>query len=199
MGWCLKHQPLLKQDNAMIKLTWARTVVDTSGKLSLLVEKACGVICVFCFAVMTLVAILGVFFRYVMQSPFMWTEEVARYLLVWLGFTAVSMALRQDRHIKVEVITNLVPGGVQKIVRYIVDVLIGVFFVVLLWQGYKMTVNNIMTASTIPVSMSWILVAVPVGAALALVQLVLGLIQTVFEEFSDPPETQITDIEGKLT
>ena len=136
---------------------------------------------------MTLVAILGVFFRYIMQSPFMWTEEVARYLLVWLGFTAISIALRQDKHIRVEVITSLMPGVVQKIIRYAVDALVGAFFVVLLWQGYKMTAHNIMTASTIPVSMSWILAAVPVGAALALLQLSLEVIRSLLKELTGPP------------
>nr|MBC8443682.1 TRAP transporter small permease [Deltaproteobacteria bacterium] len=130
-------------------------VADKSGRA---IEKICGVFCVVCFAVMTALAILGVFFRYVMQSPFMWTEEVARYLLVWMGFTAVSIALRQGKHIKVEVLSNLVPSIVAKAVGYGVDALIALFFIVLLQQGYLMTVNNIMMASTFHLSMSWILV-----------------------------------------
>ena len=88
----------------MPKFSWAQSIVDTAEKIGLAIEKICGVLCVFCFAAMTVIAISGVFFRYVMQSPFMWTEEAARYLLVWLGFTAVSIALRQDKHIKVDVL-----------------------------------------------------------------------------------------------
>lgn len=164
--------------------------MDLIQKTGLVTERICGAICVFCFAVMTMVAILGVFFRYAMQSPFMWTEEAARYLLVWLGFTAVSIALRQDRHIKVEVIANIAPVIVQKILGYTVDILMGIFFVILLWQGYRMTVNNIMSASTIPVSMSWILAAVPVGAGLALLQLFLGLAEKILNEFTGPPVKQ---------
>ena len=166
----------------------AARIVAIADKTGLMIEKICGALCVFCFAAMTLVAILGVFFRYVMQSPFMWTEEVARYLLVWLGFTAINIALRQDRHIKVEVLQKLVPPLVGKVVSYLVDALIAFFFIILLQQGYLLAVNNIMMASTFQLSMSWILVAVPVAAALTLIQLFLRVIKKIFSEFGYKPE-----------
>lgn len=166
----------------------AARIVALAEKTGLMIEKICGALCVFCFAAMTLVAIIGVFFRYVMQSPFMWTEEVARYLLVWLGFTAINIALRQDRHIKVEVLQKLVPPLVGKVVSYLVDALIAFFFIILLQQGYLLAVNNIMMASTFQLSMSWILVAVPVAAALTLLQLFLRVIKKIFLEFGYKPE-----------
>ena len=166
----------------------AANIVAIADKTGLVIEKISGAICVLCFAAMTLVAILGVFFRYVMQSPFMWTEEVARYLLVWLGFTAINIALRQDRHIRVEILPKLVPPVVAKIVSYLVDALIAFFFIVLLRQGYLLTVNNIMVASTFHLSMSWILVAVPAAAALTLIQLFLSIIKKIFSEFTPQSE-----------
>ena len=169
--------------------TRAARIVAMADKTGLTIEKICGAICVLCFAAMTLVAILGVFFRYVMQSPFMWTEEVARYLLVWLGFTAINIALRQNRHIKVEIIAKLGPPIIAKIFGYLVDGLIAVFFLVLLKQGYLLTVNNMMMASTFRLSMSWILVAVPVAAALTLIQLLLNVIKKIFSEFASKSET----------
>jgi len=118
----------------------------------------------------------------------MWTEEVARYLLVWMGFTAINIALRQNRHIKVEIIAKLVPAVVAKIIGYLVDALIAFFFIVLLQQGYLLTVNNMMTASTFQLSMSWILVAVPAAAALSLIQLFLSVVKKIFAEFAPPSE-----------
>jgi TRAP-type C4-dicarboxylate transport system permease small subunit len=166
----------------------AARIAALADKASLIIEKVCGVLCVVCFAAMTLTAILGVFFRYVMQSPFMWTEEVARYLLVWMGFTAINIALRRGQHIKVEVLSTLASPKVAKIVSYLVDALIAVFFIVLLKQGYMLTVNNIMMASTFQLSMSWILAAVPVAAALTLVQLFLIIVKKTFTEFGPKPE-----------
>jgi TRAP-type C4-dicarboxylate transport system permease small subunit len=166
----------------------AAAIVTLADKTSLFIEKICGALCVFCFASMTLVAILGVFFRYIMQSPFMWTEEVARYLMVWMGFTAISIALRQGRHIKVEVLEKIAPPLIARIFSYLVDALIAFFFIMLLRQGYLLTVNNIMTASTFQLSMKWILAAVPLAAALALVQLILSVVKKIFSEFEARPE-----------
>ena len=120
---------------------------------------------------MTLSALLGVFFRYVMQSPFMWTEEAARYLLVWMGFVAVSIALRRGRHIRIEILDKMAPAKLVRWIDFLVDALIAYFFIVLFRQGYLMTVNSIMSAATMGMSMKWVLAAVPVGAALTLIQL----------------------------
>ena len=53
-----------------------------------------------------------------------------------------------------------------------------------------MTVNNIMTASTFQISMAWVLAAVPVAAALALVQLFLNMIKKIFAEFVPKSENK---------
>ena len=78
-----------------------------------------------------------------------------------------------------------------KAVGYGVDALIALFFIVLLQQGYLMTVNNIMMASTFHLSMSWILVAVPVAAALTLIQLSLNLVKKIFSEFVPKPDSGV--------
>ncbi len=168
----------------MKRISAGARVFHLADRTGAVIEKVCGAWCVTCFAAMTLLAILGVFFRYVMQSPFMWTEEVARYLLVWMGFTAISIALRQDKHIKVEVLDKLVPAPVATVIGYLVDALIAFFFVILLHQGYRMTVNNIMTASTFPMSMAWVLAAIPVAAFLTLLQLFLKVVKKVLSGFA---------------
>lgn len=161
----------------MIRHPLAARIAGIADAVGLILEKICGALCVFCFAAMTVTTLLGIFFRYVMNSPFMWTEEAARYLLVWMGFTAVSIALRQDKHIKIELLADLLPGVAARLLGCLVDLLMMVFFAVLLRQGYLMTVNSIMTASTLPMSMSWVLAAIPVAALLALIQIVLRMIK----------------------
>jgi TRAP-type C4-dicarboxylate transport system permease small subunit len=152
---------------------------EYAEKVGRFTEMAAGALCVTCFVAMTLVALMGVFFRYVMENPFMWTEEVARYLLVWMGFTAISIALRQGRHIKIEIAEKFAPKKVSKFLNYLVDFLIAVFMGVLFYQGCLMTANNMLSASTFHLSMEWIVVAVPVGAGLTLLQLFLGVIKKI--------------------
>ena len=149
-----------------------------------MLEIVSGAFCVICFVAMTVVALLGVFFRYVVSSPFMWTEELARYLMVWMGFVAISIALRQDRHIKVEFLVSRLPAGAGRAVLYLVDLLVGLFMGFLVWQGWLMTQNTIMTASTFHLSMFWILMAVPMGAGLSLFQLLVSLLVKILKDVS---------------
>ncbi len=157
-----------------------------ADKIGSVLERICGGFCVFCLMAMTLTALLGVFFRYVMQSPFMWTEEAARYLMVWLGFTAISIALRRDSHIKVEFLPGIAPPKIARAMGYMVDGCIAFFMILLLWQGWLMTANNIMNAATLPFSMSWILAAVPLAALLTLIQLFLKTVQKIARSVSPP-------------
>jgi TRAP-type transport system small permease protein len=156
--------------------TIAGRIAEQADSLGEIMDRITGFVCVTCFVIMTGVALLGVFFRYVMRSPFMWTEEVARYLLVWMGFLAISQALRQGKHIKVEILDKLAPPVVQKIIGYGVDLLIAAFLWVFLKQGYLLMVGNNMTAATFNLSMFWVKLALPVSAALAMAQLVLRVI-----------------------
>lgn len=43
-----------------------------------------------------------VLMRYVFRSPFVWSEELARYTLVWAAMLGVSLAVREGRHISVD-------------------------------------------------------------------------------------------------
>lgn len=165
----------------------AQRIVHAADRAALILEKICGGLCVLCFSAMTVITLLGIFFRYAMNSPFMWTEEAARYLLVWMGFTAISIALKQDKHIKIEVLTGFLPAIGATLVGYLIDLLMAVFFAILLWQGYLMTVNTLMTAATFKISMSWVLAAIPVAALLALAQLFLKVTAKIAAGWGPPP------------
>ncbi len=49
------------------------------------------------FFAMTVTVLIQVFFRFVLQSPLRWTEELARYLMIWLVLLASSIAMRNRR------------------------------------------------------------------------------------------------------
>ncbi|SKA29892.1 TRAP transporter small permease [Consotaella salsifontis] len=50
----------------------------------------------------SLILVVQVFMRYVLGSPLVWAEELARYLLVWCTMIGTSLAVRESRHIVVD-------------------------------------------------------------------------------------------------
>ena len=169
--------------------SFRENIILLSDKIGHTIEMAVGSFCVLIYGAMIVAALLGVVFRYIMLSPFEWTEELARFLMLWLGFLAMSIALRKNQHIAINFFGNRLPPNLNlsRLIGYCVDVLIGLFLYYLLKQGYLMTTRTLMTASTLGISMFWIYMAVPLGAFLTVIQLVLNVTMKVLKEFRPQP------------
>ncbi len=68
-------------------------------------------------AAMTVIILLQVFFRFSIKIPFPWSEELARYLMVWIGMMGASIAMQEGRHVGVDILVNLLRGRSQGVVR----------------------------------------------------------------------------------
>ena len=162
-------------------------IILTSDKIGHVIERVVGSFCVLIYGAMIVAALLGVVFRYIMLSPFEWTEEVARFLMLWLGFLAMNMALRRNQHIAINFFGNRLPPLLMRLLGYCIDGLVGLFLYYLLKQGTLMTTRTLMTASTLNISMFWIYMAVPLGALLTVIQLILNVTMKVLKEFRPQP------------
>lgn len=69
----------------------------------------------FCLGIsMALIVAVQVFFRYVLNQSLFWSEELARYLLVWLTFLGASVAYFRGAHPGVDVLHRRMPPAVRK-------------------------------------------------------------------------------------
>ena len=64
---------------------------------------------------MTVVVAVQVFSRYVLNQSLFWSEELARYLLVWLSFLGASVAYRRKAHPGIDVLSAKMSGALRKI------------------------------------------------------------------------------------
>ena len=62
-------------------------------------------------AVMVVLVVANVFCRYVLGFSVTWAEEFSQYLMVWIAFLGGGLALRQGRHVAVEMLQDLLPGA----------------------------------------------------------------------------------------
>lgn len=53
----------------------------------------------------------SVFWRYALNDALSWSEEVAKYMMIWMVFTGAPIALRQGGHVAIEVLPNVLPQG----------------------------------------------------------------------------------------
>ena len=121
--------------------------------------------------------LMGVFSRYFFLSSPIWTEELARYSLVWMVMLAANPALRRGEHMGIDLLVQYFPARIQTALRWTIRALfLGItgFMAVLGWR-YAWSVSNFTTMGLgIPKTVP--LLAVPVGMGLLCVQYLLMLI-----------------------
>lgn len=86
---------------------------------------------------MTIVVATQVFFRYVLNQSLFWSEELARFLLVWLSFLGASVAYRRKVHPGIDVLTSRMPDIFHRLCAIIVHVVSLIFFLVMIFYGCR--------------------------------------------------------------
>jgi TRAP-type C4-dicarboxylate transport system permease small subunit len=151
-----------------------------AGSLSDWIDRLIGYPAIIMVAFMTITVLIGVFSRYLLNSPVRWTEEVARYTMIWMGLLGMSLALKRDEHIGVEFFVTRLPRPLQVLISFVVKVLVAYYLFVLFKQGLKMALDARRQVSpAMRISMVWPLLAVPVAAGLTLIQLLLTTIASI--------------------
>ncbi len=141
------------------------------ARLNQLVEWLCALL----LGILVLDVGLGVFGRYVIELPVTWTEELARYLMIWAALLAVSSGVARREHVAVTALLDRLPAQTRRQVCLAIDTLAFAFFAFLCYFGIGMTRQGASQYATIFDMTMWIpFAAVPVSSALVCVQLLLS-------------------------
>lgn len=113
--------------------------------------------------------------RYFLNTGFSWTEEVMRYSMIWLMMLGSVACIFRGEHMGIEALEGLVRPDRARFVKSALYSIAAIFCVVILIYGYPLALRN--AAQTAPASGIPMIVpyaALPVGAALMLVQIALS-------------------------
>ncbi|RBW70944.1 TRAP transporter small permease [Bacillus taeanensis] len=84
----------------------------------------------------------NVVLRYAFNSGITWSEEMSRFLFVWLVFLGAIAAFKDNMHLGVDIVTNMLPEKVKKIAFVISNLLVLYVLWLLLEGSWKMTLLN---------------------------------------------------------
>jgi TRAP-type C4-dicarboxylate transport system permease small subunit len=116
----------------------------------------------------TVVTFAQVFTRYVMEDPLIWTEEVARYLFVWITLIGGAAAVRTRGHFGLDILRRFAPP-LRTPLGALTMLVVFAFLGLLLYTGILETWQAAGQMSpALQVRMHWAYLSIPVGAALAL-------------------------------
>ena len=122
---------------------------------------------------MVVVVLVGTFWRYVLDNPILWTEEAARYLMIWMALIGASISMKRREHLGVEIVINRLPHKAKKVVQLVTSLFVAYFLYVLTVQGAIMAWDaRVQVSPALGISMSWPLLSVPLTGLLTLIQLI---------------------------
>jgi len=121
---------------------------------------------------MCLLIFAQVFFRFVVFLALPWTEELARYLMIWMAMLGAPLALRMDRHIGVGIVLERLPRRARLWITLATCLTTMAFMGVIGWQGYVLCTRNLTQVSPamqLPMVLTY--ASIPVGGVCMLLEL----------------------------
>lgn len=173
-----------------------RSIAKSSKIWSLRVNWLVERVCVFLLVVLVLDVWLGVLARYVIPLPMTFTEELARYLMIWMALLAVSSGIAHREHIGVEFVFSRLPDRVRRFLAVSFDIVAFIFFFALFWYGIGFAERGFSRMTMIyAMPKGYPFAGVPLAAFMACVQLLLIGVHDYFADHA--PETTGAAIAGQ--
>ncbi len=108
-----------------------------------------------------------VLFRFVINQPLAWTEELARYCLVWLTFLGAAYAAYRKGHVSIDFFTKMLPLFLSKGVMIIVLFISLSFFYFLMSEGFQISLRSLTQLSPVlGLPMGYVYSVIPISGLL---------------------------------
>lgn len=144
-------------------------------------ERFLAAACVASLATMFVLGVATVFFRFVVQSSLAFSEELIRYLFVWVTFLGSAITLRRNSHAAIGVFVGWMPGAAKRAALLAATAFSILFFLVLIVKGGQLTARVVPQISpALEISMAWPYAAVPVGAVFMMAYAIEILVHQMF-------------------
>lgn len=118
-------------------------------------------------------AFLQVFFRFILGKPLSWSEELTRYLFVWMGMLGTCVALRFDSHFRMDILVLLVPQRGRRYLAMFWDICVFAFCCAMVWCGALLMKNSLHQLSpALRISMAIPYSSIPISGGLMILNLI---------------------------
>lgn len=147
-----------------------------------IINKAEDVCLVVMFFGMVAVIFLQIIMRYVFNDSLTWSEELGKFIFVWISWLGISIGQRRNEHIKITMLTDKLPPRAQKITAVLADVILILILAVTIYYGILLVqTQQRVPYAGIKISTSWGYLSLVLGCgfmALRLVGEIVGNIRS---------------------
>lgn len=144
---------------------------------------------VFLMAVMVLDVTWQVFTRFILRDPSEFTEELAGFLLIWIGLLGASYAYYVKAHLGIDVLTSRLSGARKQVSEILVAVIVFLFALLLLviggWRLVDLTFTLKQISAVMGIPMGYVYLVLPLTGFLFMYYSVYYIIEALKRNGSD--------------
>jgi len=147
---------------------------------------------------MIVIVIMQIFFRYVLNDSLIWTEELAKTLMVWTAFLVAPWAYRVGANVRIGFLIDEFPKKFQEMMRLMLNLLIIWIVVIFFYESFGFWQRGLtVRADSLPIQVAWFYSIVPVAFMLLLltgIEMILRNILSLFYPAEDFEISQVDDL-----
>ena len=151
------------------------------------IEKVLNVIIIVMFAGMVIIVFSNVVARYFLNAALAWSDEVSRFMFIWLVFVGAIVAYMKNDHLGLDILVKYLPKTASRILVVIADILVLFALSILLKGGIDMTLDSFASgwvSSAVSLPYGYIYMVGPISAFFLILEGILKIVsdlKSVFE------------------
>jgi TRAP-type C4-dicarboxylate transport system permease small subunit len=136
-----------------------------------------------CVAAIVLITLAAVWWRYIVNAPIAWIEQVSNILFIWITFIGAAVLYRQKLHIGVDMFIAMLKGRSQQVMFWAIELANLAFIIVLLVYSLKLSIDVLPnTYGALDITPAYFYFSAPVSCAMMMLYFV--------EKIVDPSKRQ---------
>ncbi len=116
-------------------------------------------------------------------TAFSWTEELSRYLLIWVSLFAATIAYRKGAHIAITFVVKSFRKKQRQIIKFIMDLFSATFFITMIYYGFKMiSMETYQKSPAMQIPMQVVYLCIPLTGIIMLYYVLIEILKFNFRE-----------------
>jgi TRAP-type transport system small permease protein len=131
-------------------------------------------------ATVTLLVIVSVFFRYFLNDPISWSEELARIMFIWIAFIGAALGVKYHSHFSISTVAEKLPAKSKQFVSLFSTAVVIIISIIIIISGFQNTkVAFKQSFHLLQITVGWLHIIIPISAILMVVYGVVQLVQKI--------------------
>jgi TRAP-type C4-dicarboxylate transport system permease small subunit len=146
------------------------------SRLAAVIDRATEIIAVAVTLALLTVVVLGISFR-LANDPLVWTDELARYLMVWLALLGWTIATRRRAHIRITILIDRLPRGLRILTEVAIQLAMMTFGALLAWHSVELIERAWdVEAVSLPMPSALLYILVPLAGLAVVAQAITDIV-----------------------